>query len=136
MKHDLVSPQFALPSSLADLATELSARVQPRFPRWLAPLVRADVVAITLGRSIYLREGAGQGSETDLARIVLHELEHVRQVAQLGLPRFIFRYLRDYYRLRRSGLSSSEAYSAIPFEIEARAAETSVPGSGIGVRTV
>jgi len=136
MRLDSSVPPFAVPPQLSDLASHLSARIRPRFPRWLAPLVRGDVVAITLGRSIYLRDGVAARSESDLTRILLHELAHVRQVAELGLIRFLFRYVRDYFRLRTSGLSASAAYSAIPFEIEARAAETSLSRSGIEERPV
>ena len=39
--------------------------------------------------------------------------------------RFLYRYMRDYIRLRRSGLTSHLAYMAIPFEIEARDEERS-----------
>ncbi|HXI13926.1 MAG TPA: DUF4157 domain-containing protein [Thermoanaerobaculia bacterium] len=136
MKQNRAIPPFVLPPQLLDAAGQLRARVRPRFPRWLAPLVRGDVVAITLGRSIYLREGLARGAESELTRILLHELVHVRQVAELGLFRFVFRYLRDYLRLRRSGLGPSAAYAAIPFEIEARKAEGSPSGSGIEERIV
>jgi hypothetical protein len=58
-----------------------------------------------------------------LSRLLRHELAHVRQVKELGLIRFLFRYLVDYIRLRRSGLTPHLAYRAIPFEMEARAEE-------------
>lgn len=82
-----------------------------------------NVLAITLGRRIYLsRELMGKGRER-LESTLRHELEHVRQVQQHGLVPFLYLYLRDYVRLRRQGLNSAAAYAAIPFEIEAREAE-------------
>jgi len=48
---------------------------------------------------------------------------HVQQIARLGIVRFYWRYLREYISLRRSGLSSAEAYQRISFETEAFAAE-------------
>ena len=76
------------------------------------------VAAITLGRTIFVREGV-----EITERLVRHELAHVRQVRRLGLPRFLWRYVREYLALRCRGASSSEAYARISFEVKACAAE-------------
>ena len=73
---------------------------------------------MTLGRLILvLRDDDRSGRRTLLA----HELVHVEQYAQLGIVRFLRRYLREYFvslwRLR----SHRQAYLAISFEAEARA---------------
>lgn len=82
-----------------------------------------NVLAITLGRRIYLSRELMEKGRERVESTLRHELEHVRQVQQHGLIRFLYIYLRDYVRLRRQGLDSSAAYAAIPFEIEALEAE-------------
>lgn len=82
-----------------------------------------NVLAITLGRRIYLSRALMEKGRERLESTLGHELEHVRQVQQHGLIRFLSIYLRDYVRLRRQGLASAAAYAAIPFEIEALEAE-------------
>ena len=74
---------------------------------------------MTLGRLILvLRDDDRSGRRTLLA----HELVHVAQYAQWGTTRFLWRYVREYginlWR-RRNHL---QAYAAISFEVEARAA--------------
>jgi hypothetical protein len=71
---------------------------------------------LTIGRHVRLRRG-----REDDAKLIAHELVHVRQYADRGVVRFLARYLRDYAvnlaRLR----SHRKAYLAIPAEVEARA---------------
>ncbi len=97
-----------------------AAKVRVGYPWWLRPLLSRDVVAITLGRRIYVR---GMLESASFERVLRHELVHVRQVERLGLLTFLGRYLvefaRNWLRLRSFGA----AYAAISFEIEARAAE-------------
>jgi len=71
---------------------------------------------MTLGPLVLIRRDH-LGDEALLA----HELVHVRQWKQLGVPRFLWRYLSAYFRGRRAGLSHKAAYLAIPLEVEARA---------------
>ena len=99
------------------------ARVIIGYPVWLRYFLMSGVVAITLGRRIYVSPVVAGRSPDAAERLIRHELAHVRQWSQLGLFRFAFRYVRDYIRLRRSGLASQAAYRAIPFEVEAREAE-------------
>jgi len=106
-----------------------AARIRVGFPFWLAPFMARNVLAITLGRRIYLSGVLLEAGREKLESTIRHELEHVRQVQRHGLIRFLYRYLRDYIRLRRQGLDSSAAYDAIPFEVEARKAEFGLPPS-------
>lgn len=55
--------------------------------------------------------------------LLRHELAHVRQVNELGLARFLWRYLAEFFRHWRRLRNVAAAYSAISFEVEARAAE-------------
>ncbi len=85
------------------------ARVVP--VRWL-PL---GVWGMTLGHTILvLREHAGDEA------LLCHEMVHVGQWEELGVPRFLWRYLTSYLEGRRRGLSHQDAYQAIPLEVEAR----------------
>ena len=56
--------------------------------------------------------------------LLRHELTHVRQMGDLGLLRFGWRYLFEYFRNRFSGMAVDAAYRNISFEREAFAAET------------
>ena len=95
----------------ADLARR--ARVQK------VPLLAPGSHGMTVGRLILvLRDDDRSGKRTLLA----HELVHVEQYADLGIIRFLRRYVREYFanlwRLR----NHRQAYLAISFEAAARAA--------------
>ena len=82
------------------------------------PVLSPGMHGMTLGRLILvLRDDDRSGHRVLLA----HELVHVEQYAQLGMARFLWRYVREYFanlwRLR----SHRQAYLAISFEAEARA---------------
>jgi hypothetical protein len=98
----------------------MDAIVRRGFPKWLRPLLMRNVIAITLGRRIWI---ADHVREEDIATLVRHEMVHVRQMARLGLGRFLWRYILEYIRNRRRGLSHDDAYLAVSFEVEAFAAE-------------
>jgi hypothetical protein len=72
-------------------------------------------VGITIGNRIMLRKG-----HEDKDQLLAHELVHVRQFHELGIPRFFARYLTEYatgiVKLRKV----HAAYRAISFEVEAR----------------
>jgi len=85
-------------------------------PFWLRPFVRRQLAAITLGNHVYFRPGARVG-----VRLVAHELVHVAQQQAVGRVRHAWRYVTEYFRLRRSGLDETAAYRAISYEVEARA---------------
>src|SRR4051794_26673223 len=96
------------------------AIVHVGYPWWLRLFVPRNVAAITLGRRIYVAEEA-----TDA--ILRHELVHVRQAGELGLARFLWRYIAEYLRNRRRGMTHDVAYRAISFEVEAFTTEGDPP---------
>jgi Domain of unknown function (DUF4157) len=70
--------------------------------------------ATTLGPLILMRpRGVGN------ARLLRHELEHVRQWREQGVAGFLRRYLWAYARWRVRGYPHRAAYRRIPQEIEA-----------------
>ena len=115
------------PSSFQKVLTETTlaqitaarAKLRP-IPAWLRPFLSRGVIAITLGRRIYI---AATVAEDEFEALVRHELVHVAQIGRLGLIRFYWRYINEYITLRRSGLTPAEAYPRISFEVEAFAAE-------------
>lgn len=79
------------------------------------------ISAMTLPNTIFIdpvvmtrRDGPGL--------LLVHELMHVRQWHELGVVRFLWRYLAAYLSGRMRGQGHHAAYLAIPFEVEARAA--------------
>lgn len=104
------------------------ARLRVGFPFWLRLFLGPGVLAITLGRRVYLSPALLGLDEERIRRTLRHELVHVRQAAELGLLRFLLRYLVQYLRLRREGLGHHAAYRAIEFEKEAFAAEREEEG--------
>jgi hypothetical protein len=88
---------------------ERRARVVP--VRWLP----ARVAGMTLRHTILVRR-----EYADDEALLDHEMVHVRQWEELGVPRFLWRYLSAYARGRLGGLSHDDAYRAIPLEAEAR----------------
>lgn len=97
---------------------EEGAIVKMGFPWWMRPFLVRGVAAITIGRRIWVRADAYSDA------LLHHELVHVRQMRELGLLRFVWRYVREYFRNRLAGMSSDDAYRNISFEREAFAAET------------
>jgi hypothetical protein len=79
------------------------------------PFLTPGADAMTLGRTVLVRRGHGESRE-----LLAHELVHAQQWADLGVVRFLARYLGAYLcniaRLRRH----RPAYLAIPLEVEAR----------------
>jgi hypothetical protein len=79
------------------------------------PVLTPGVAGMTLGRWVLVR----RGHERDEG-LLAHELVHVRQWRELGVVRFLWRYLLPYLRGRFGGLRHRDAYLAIPLEQEAR----------------
>lgn len=107
-----------LPADLQKIVDEAGARVRFRYPWWLRPFLMRGVLAITLGRRVYVDPAV-----TDLARCLRHELVHVGQVRRMGVVRFYTRYALEYFRNRRRGMGPHQAYRHISLEQEAFAAE-------------
>ena len=97
-------------------------------PVWLTRLWGKAISAMTLGSKVYVQSALLDRDPSDLGRVVVHELVHVHQWAQLGVMRFLWRYLRGYVKGRFSGLSHEEAYLSIPIEIEAREVANELQG--------
>jgi len=93
----------------------------PRFARLFLP---RNVVAITLGRRIWV---ARELPPAELEVVLRHEMVHVLQMEELGVPRFLWRYLGEYVRNRLRGMNHDAAYRAISFEVEAFAVEAARP---------
>ncbi len=89
-------------------------------PRWLVRAWGSRATAMTLPWAIYVNPRFLGGDRQQLGGLVVHELVHRRQWGELGAVRFLGRYLADYWRGRRAGLSHHEAYLAISLEEEAR----------------
>ena len=95
-------------------------------PRALASRVRIQRVpflapgssGMTIGRIVFLRNDESfDGSR----KIIAHELVHVRQYYELGMFRFLARYLAGYVRAVVKLRRHRAAYLAIPFEEQAYA---------------
>ncbi|HEV7573854.1 MAG TPA: DUF4157 domain-containing protein [Thermoanaerobaculia bacterium] len=96
-------------------STETIVRIG--YPWWLRLFLHRRTIAITLGRRIYVAEGHASDA------LLRHELVHVRQAGELGILRFLWRYVAEYVRNRRRGMPHDDAYRAISFEAEAFAEE-------------
>lgn len=105
---------------LRETVESAGARVRMGYPWWLRPFLARDVVAITLGRTIYVR---GAMASAAFERLMRHELAHVRQVRRLGLAVFLWKYVAEFVRHWARLRSVAAAYASISFEIEARRAE-------------
>lgn len=112
-----------MPQSIEDAITEVRAKVRVGYPWWLRPWLMRDVVAITLGRRIYLNTLAAPAS---VERLLRHELVHVQQINRLGLLSFYSRYVAEFARHFRQVRNVQKAYEMISFEQEAVAAEEAV----------
>jgi Domain of unknown function (DUF4157) len=109
-----------LPQGIAGAVSDARAKVRFGYPFWLRPFLMGDVVAITLGRRVYL---SAKILPASTERILRHELAHVRQVNRLGLLRFYWRYLAEFAGHFARERSVDRAYHRLSFEREAVAAE-------------
>lgn len=112
-----------IPEGLQAVIDETRARVRVGYPWWLRHFLARDVVAITLGRTIFVSPQFAQRAPAQIERLLRHELAHVRQVLRHGLLVFLWLYVaefvRHFWRVRNVG----KAYQLISFEVEANAAE-------------
>ena len=114
---------IGIPETVQSLVAETGAKVLVGFPRWLRLVTARDVVAITLGKRIYLRSDMVERPPEKLARLLRHELAHVRQVNRLGIVLFLWRYVAEFLLHFWRERSVTRAYRNISFEIEANAEE-------------
>lgn len=98
----------------------------------LLMLASAGMGGMTLGRHIFvgprLLRKDPEGRVTVPGWLVVHEAAHVLQYAERGFVRFLWGYLRGYWRALREGgrwnaAARMAAYLAIEEECEARRAE-------------
>ena len=115
-----------LPAGVQEAIEKSRAMVRLGYPWWLRPWLARNVIAITLGRRIYLSNAVTARSTTYLDRLLRHELAHVRQVNRHGLILFLIRYVTEFARHLWRTRSIEAAYRLISFEVEARAAEESL----------
>jgi hypothetical protein len=112
-----------LPLPIEQLVSESRAKVRVGYPWWLRPWLARNVIAITLGRRVYLSPNIARRSEEYLVRLMRHELAHVAQMNREGVPRFLWRYVREFLGHYRRVRSFHAAYRLISYEVEAAAAE-------------
>jgi hypothetical protein len=91
-----------------------------RAPALLRRLWGRENRAMTLRNTILLDPTLLAAAQDRAGTLLVHELVHVRQWHDLGVPRFLWRYLTDYLHGRFDGLGHRDAYLGIPLEVEAR----------------
>jgi Domain of unknown function (DUF4157) len=82
------------------------------------PFLAPGASGMTIGRFVFLQSDVDRTGGREL---LAHELVHVRQYAEVGVARFLARYVLDYLRLLRTHRAHRAAYLAIPTEVQARA---------------
>jgi len=83
-----------------------------KIPVWLSKLSPIDIYAISLGPFVISR-----GTFNTKTRI--HETIHYKQWVELGFIGFLLLYPAFWIVNRARGMSGSDAYFNIPFEVEA-----------------
>lgn len=81
---------------------------------------RPGISGVTHGRFVFIAPEVMRGDRDRLARLVIHELVHVRQYEAAGYLRFVTTYLKDYWLGRIGGKSPRQSYLDISQEREAR----------------
>jgi hypothetical protein len=86
-------------------------------PAAMLTLMGSRAKAITLGSTVFVHPDVfSDVVEGRRPELVAHELVHVRQWADDGVPVFLLRYFRDYVRLRLIGCSHDIAYRGVGYE--------------------
>ena len=89
--------------------------------RWLMMLWRNGISGVTIRDWVFVDPELLRGEQRRLARLVVHELVHVRQFQQKGYVPFSIRYVYEYARGILGGKGSRQAYLDVSAEQEARA---------------
>ncbi|NJM09327.1 MAG: hypothetical protein HC883_00045 [Bdellovibrionaceae bacterium] len=92
-------------------------RIRQRYDHWIPRLLRVEAIVLYP----YMLFSSKQGAVD--ARTLRHEWQHVHQINFVGVWRFYLSYILFYIAFRVAGESDYIAYSRIPWEEEARAAE-------------
>jgi hypothetical protein len=88
--------------------------------KWFRRLWRPGIQGQTHGPFVFISPEVMRGDRDRLARLVIHELVHVRQYKAAGYLRFVVSYLKEYWIGRAGGKSPRQAYLDISLEREAR----------------
>ncbi|MBW3671983.1 MAG: DUF4157 domain-containing protein [Acidobacteria bacterium] len=104
-------------------------RIRVGFPALLTPFLRRRVLAITLGRTVWIHPLVMETAPDGLKLLLEHELIHVAQYERDGTIPFLLRYLAEYLRGRWMGMTHYQAYRAVSYEREAW--ERCEGGSGV-----
>jgi hypothetical protein len=130
-----VNPKFLLSASgispaqvTSTLGGNLDQIVIRPAPSWLAKLWGKGISAMALRSTIFIRSSVLGSDPSALGPLIVHELVHVRQWAELGVIRFLWQYVAGYLRGRLTGLPHQDAYRVIPIEIEARGIANQLQG--------
>ncbi len=99
-----------------------------RLVGFLMRLWDAPPAAVTLGRTVFVPDAAyfARLSPLEQAALLAHEAVHIEQWRQLGARRFVWRYLREYFRTRLEGIPTHHLQRGIDLEREAIAVENRV----------
>ena len=81
---------------------------------------RSGIEGVTHGKAVFVDPRVMRGDPDRLARLVVHELIHVRQFVVSGYIAFVASYLRQYWMGRIGGKTPREAYLDVAQEREAR----------------
>jgi hypothetical protein len=81
---------------------------------------RPGISGVTYGRLVLVSPELMRGERRRLAKLVIHELIHVKQFRDHGYIPFMFRYMSQYLRGRIAGKGPRQAYLDIDAESEAR----------------
>lgn len=79
------------------------------------------IQGVTIRHLVFVDREVLLGDPERLARLVIHELVHVRQFNDAGYIGFMTRYIRDYARGLLGGKKLRQAYLDVEAEREARA---------------
>lgn len=79
------------------------------------------IQGVTIRHLVFVDHEVMVGDPERLARLVIHELVHVRQFSDAGYFGFMARYVRDYAGGLLSGKKLRQAYLDVEAEKEARA---------------
>lgn len=90
---------------------------------------RSGIRGVTHWRFVFVDAELMRGDPERLARLVIHELVHVRQYIAAGYFRFVASYIREYWIGRIGGKSPRQAYVDISLEREARELTSRTVGS-------
>lgn len=83
-------------------------------------LWRPGISGVTHGPFVFIDPAVMRGDRDRLARLVVHELVHVRQYRAAGYLRFVASYMKEYWTARLGGKTPRDAYLDISHEREAR----------------